>query len=73
MTADRLLTAAEAAEFLSVKPGTVLDWFEAGRIPGFRLTGRVGAPVRFRRSELEAWLEQGRQGPPVGAGLRGLP
>jgi excisionase family DNA binding protein len=60
---EPLITAREAATILSVAPGTVLDWWEAGRLPGFRLGGHKGGPVRFRPSELEAWLEQCRRGP----------
>lgn len=64
---ERLVTAAELAEFLALAPATVLDWFEAGRLPGFKL-GRV---VRFRESEVLAWLEECRTGP--GAGGEVLP
>ena len=56
---DRLLTAAELAEQLALSTATILDWFEAGRLPGFKL-GRV---VRFRESEVLAWLEVHRVGP----------
>ena len=59
---SRLLTAAELAERLALSTSTVLDWFEAGRLPGFKL-GRV---VRFRESEVLAWLEAQRVGPAVG-------
>lgn len=62
---ERLLTARELAGYLGLSAGTVLDWFEAGRLPGFRLGGRKGGPVRFRLSEVEAWLEEGRVGPMV--------
>jgi excisionase family DNA binding protein len=62
---ERLLTAREVGEFLGLKPATVLDWHEAGRIPSFRLGGRKGGPVRFRLSEIEAWLDDGRCGPEV--------
>jgi excisionase family DNA binding protein len=55
---DRLLTAAELAESLALSTSTVLDWFEAGRLPGFKL-GRV---VRFRESEVLDWLEAHRKG-----------
>lgn len=48
---ERLLTAREVAEFLGFAPATVLDWFEAGRLHGFKLNGRA---VRFRPSEIEA-------------------
>lgn len=61
---ERLLTARELADLLGLSTGTVLDRFEAGDLPGFRLYGgRVGAPVRFRWSEVEAMLEAGRCGP----------
>jgi excisionase family DNA binding protein len=54
---ERLLTAREVAELLGLSTATVLDWFEAGRLPGFRLGGRKGGPVRFRREEVEAVLD----------------
>jgi excisionase family DNA binding protein len=57
---ERLLTARELAELLGLSPGTVLDRFEAGDLPGFRLYGRKGAPVRFRWSEILAALEEWR-------------
>ena len=55
---DRLLTARELAEYLGLSPSTILDWWEAGRLPGFKL----GQAVRFRSSEVEAWLEAHRAG-----------
>jgi excisionase family DNA binding protein len=63
---ERLLTAAELAERLALSTSTVLDWFEAGRLPGFKL-GRV---VRFRESEVHEWLEMHRAGPHVTGGNR---
>ena len=48
--------AAELGEHLALSTSTVLDWFEAGRLPGFKL-GRV---VRFRESEVVDWLEAQR-------------
>ncbi len=60
---ERLLTARELAEVISLSPNTVLDWFEAGRLPGFRLGGRKGGPVRFRLSEIEVVLESWRAEP----------
>lgn len=53
---ERLVTAAELGEHLALSTSTVLDWFEAGRLPGFKL-GRV---VRFRESEVVDWLEAQR-------------
>ena len=60
---ERLLTAREAAGILGVATGTLLDWFEAGKVPAFKLGEGKAAPVRFRASELEAWLEGYRRGP----------
>lgn len=58
MTDDRLLTAREVAELLGLSPETVLRWWRDGRIPGFRLKSNV---LRFRRSEIESWLEGHRK------------
>ena len=60
---ERLLTARELGELLGLSASTILDRFERGELPGFRLGARVGSPVRFRWSEVDAWLEQGRFGP----------
>lgn len=62
---ERLLKASDVAELLGVSMGTVLDWWQEGKLPGFRLGGSVGSPVRFRMSEIEAWLDSCRGGPRV--------
>jgi excisionase family DNA binding protein len=46
--------------------GTIVDWAEAGKVPGFR----VGRALRFRWSEVEAWLEAQRFGPVPPAALQ---
>jgi excisionase family DNA binding protein len=61
--ADRLLTAREVAELLGFSAGTVVDWVERGGLPAFKVGGRL----RFRESEVIAWLEQQRMNGP-GAG-----
>lgn len=61
---EPLLKARDVSALLGLEMGTVLDRFEAGDIPGFRLWGRKGGPVRFRRSDIEAQLAQWRVGPP---------
>jgi excisionase family DNA binding protein len=60
---ERLVTAAELAEHLGLSPATVVDWAEAGRLPGFRLGGTKGGRLRFRQSEVLAVLESWRFGP----------
>ena len=62
---EPLLTARELGELLGLSMGTVLDWWERGDLPGFRLGGRKGGPVRFRESEVMAMLETWRGGPSV--------
>ena len=52
---DRLLTARELAEYLGLKPATVLDKWERGELPGYKF----GRAVRF---DLEEILALGRQG-----------
>jgi excisionase family DNA binding protein len=58
MEGERLVKARDVAELLSLEMDTVLDRFQRGELPGFRLGGRKGAPVRFRLSEIEEWLEE---------------
>jgi predicted DNA-binding transcriptional regulator AlpA len=48
LASSRLLTAAAVAEMLGFAPATILDWFEAGRLRGFKL----GHAVRFREPEV---------------------
>jgi len=55
---EPLLTARQVAELLGFAPATIVDWFEAGKLPGFKIGGRL----RFRLSEVEAWLETQRAG-----------
>jgi predicted DNA-binding transcriptional regulator AlpA len=61
---ERLLTAREGGDLLGLSPATVLDRFERSDLPGFRLFGRKGGPVRFRESEVLAALEGWRFGEP---------
>lgn len=51
-----LMTTAEVAEWLRVKVNTLEHWRSRGRGPAFR---KVGGVVRYRRSDVENWLEEG--------------
>jgi excisionase family DNA binding protein len=55
----RLLTARELAEIIGLRPGTVLDKWERGELPGFKF----GRAVRF---DLDEVLAAGRR--PGGGG-----
>ncbi len=65
MTREPLIRARDVAELLDYSPATIVDWAEAGRIPHFKVGGRL----RFRWSEVEAWLEEGRRGPGAGSNM----
>ena len=51
---ERLLTAKEVAPLLGVGVSTVYEWQRKGLIPYIRLPGHG---VRFRASDLQAWIE----------------
>jgi excisionase family DNA binding protein len=61
-----LLSAPELAEYVGVPLSTIYHWRSRGRGPhGFR----VGKQVRFRASDVAAWLEDlERREAPGGAG-----
>lgn len=54
MERSNLLDEKQAAEVLTVTPGTLSVWRSTGRyqIPFVK----VGRRVRYRRADLEAWL-----------------
>lgn len=52
-THDPLLTPAEASDYLRVAEGTIRNMASAGEIPKVK----VGKLLRFRRSDLNAWIE----------------
>src|SRR5687767_5716614 len=45
---ERLVTARELGELLSLAPGTILDQWEAGKLPGYK----IGRAVRFDPDEI---------------------
>lgn len=51
---DRLLTAKQAAELLGFAEGTVRNKASAGELP----TVKLGRALRFRLSDLEAWIAE---------------
>jgi excisionase family DNA binding protein len=57
-----LLTVRKVADLLSVSSETVLRWTRRGDLPAIRLPG--GA-LRYRETEIEAWLTAHGTGAPV--------
>ena len=51
-----LLTIKEVATRLQIKPSTLYAWAAQGRLPCFKIHGLV----RFRREDLDQWLESCR-------------
>jgi excisionase family DNA binding protein len=60
-----LLTIREVSQLLHVKPSTLYAWAAQGRIPCFKLHGLV----RFRREDIDQWLESFRAPSAVKAAL----
>lgn len=52
---EPLLTAEEVAAILKVRKGRVYELVRSGSLPAVHL----GRQVRFRRADLEAWLDRG--------------
>jgi PTS system nitrogen regulatory IIA component len=49
---DEILTLDEVAKYLKVSDRTVYEWAQKGEIPA----GKIGAVWRFKKSELEQWV-----------------
>ena len=62
MNDDTFLTTDEVLEYLQVNLRTVYRLIKAGKLPAVR----VGRQWRFRRSDIDAWLESGRVRPARG-------
>jgi excisionase family DNA binding protein len=52
--ANDWLTASEAAQYLKVKPRTLLLWVRQGKVKGFALSGTKRHVWRFRQIDLDA-------------------
>jgi PTS system nitrogen regulatory IIA component len=52
MIDDEILTIEEVAKYLRVSERTVYDWAQKGEIP----SGKIGTAWRFKKSEIEKWV-----------------
>ena len=59
MSDDNFLTTEEVLDYLQVNLRTVYRLIKAGKIPAVR----VGRQWRFRKRDIDAWLESSRPGP----------
>ncbi len=69
MIDEAFLTTEEVLEYLQVNLRTVYRLIKAGRIPAVR----VGRQWRFRKSDIDAWLDSQRQRTPRGGSPAGTP
>ena len=53
MAGYEILTLEEVADYLRVSERTVYDWANKGEIP----CGKLGTTWRFKRSDVEAWVD----------------
>lgn len=51
---DEIMTIQEVAAYLKIKEKTAYRLVAEGKIPGFK----VGGAWRFRRGEIEAWIDE---------------
>lgn len=51
---DEILTLSEVAQLLKVAEKTVYSMAQKGQLPAFK----VGGQWRFKRVDLDAWIEQ---------------
>ena len=53
MNNHEIMTLEEVAEYVRVSERTVYEWAQKGEIPG----GKLGTSWRFKRSEIERWID----------------
>ena len=69
MTDDTFLTTEEVIDYLHVNLRTVYRLIKAGRIPAVR----VGRQWRFRKADLDTWLDTHRRGTRVAQAMPARP
>lgn len=55
--ADPIMTLPEVAEYLKLAERTVYGYAQKGIVPGIK----IGSAWRFRKADIDAWLEQQRR------------
>ena len=56
---SELMSLPQVASYLGMAERTIYMWAQQGKIPAFKL----GASWRFRKTEIDEWLETQRTGP----------
>ncbi|WGO98348.1 helix-turn-helix domain-containing protein [Saccharophagus degradans] len=55
-TTDQILTLKEVAAYLKLADKTAYKLAADGKLPGFK----VGGSWRFKREDIERWIEEGK-------------
>jgi len=58
MVEDTLLNVKQVAQYLQLKESTIYSWAQDRKIPAIK----IGRTWRFRRTDLDAWLERHLKG-----------
>ena len=58
MSQETLLNVKQVAEYLQLKESTIYSWAQDGKIPAIK----IGRTWRFRRKDLDTWLERHLKG-----------
>jgi PTS system nitrogen regulatory IIA component len=59
MNENTLMDVRQVAAYLQINEATAYSWAQAGKLPGIKM-GRIW---RFRREDIESWLDQNMRGP----------
>lgn len=57
MTEEEILTLQELSGYLKIAEKTLYGYAQKGTIPGIK----IGSAWRFRKHDIDAWLEERRQ------------
>lgn len=60
MASDRFLTTDEAATYLGFSKGTLSNWRIQRKGPPYSRSQGAGGAVRYRLSDLDAWMSARR-------------
>jgi excisionase family DNA binding protein len=52
-----LMTTEELAAYIGVKPSTIIRWRTDRKGPKYFKNGEGRAPVIYRKSDVDAWME----------------
>jgi excisionase family DNA binding protein len=58
MDQSSLLNVKQVAQYLQLKESTIYSWAQDGKIPAIK----IGRTWRFRRADLDGWLERHLKG-----------